>query len=89
MQKGYTLIVGSLLVVIVGVVLLTAQNESKQPTGVETESVDLVDVTETTVSPNPESIDYVNISAEAGFENVYRLEGNFGAWIEAGHEIES
>ena len=26
---------------------------------------------------------------EAGFENVYRLEGNYGAWEEAGYDIET
>lgn len=25
---------------------------------------------------------------EAGFENVYRLEGNYSAWVEAGYEVE-
>jgi rhodanese-related sulfurtransferase len=25
---------------------------------------------------------------DAGFENVYRLEGNFGAWVDAGYEVE-
>ena len=25
---------------------------------------------------------------DAGFENVYRLEGNFGAWVDAGFEVE-
>jgi rhodanese-related sulfurtransferase len=25
---------------------------------------------------------------DAGFENVYRLEGNFGAWVEAGYGVE-
>jgi rhodanese-related sulfurtransferase len=26
---------------------------------------------------------------EAGFENVYRLEGNYGAWVEAGYPVET
>lgn len=26
--------------------------------------------------------------ADEGFSNVYRLEGNYGAWIDAGYEIE-
>ncbi len=26
---------------------------------------------------------------EAGFENVYRLEGNYSAWVEAGHPVET
>ena len=25
---------------------------------------------------------------DAGFENVYRLEGNFGAWVDAGYDVE-
>ena len=25
---------------------------------------------------------------DAGFENVYRLEGNYGAWVDAGYPIE-
>jgi rhodanese-related sulfurtransferase len=25
---------------------------------------------------------------DAGFEHVYRLEGNFGAWLDAGYEVE-
>lgn len=25
---------------------------------------------------------------DAGFENVYRLEGNYGAWVEAGYDVE-
>ena len=25
---------------------------------------------------------------DAGFEKVFRLEGNFGAWVDAGYEVE-
>ena len=25
---------------------------------------------------------------DAGFENVYRLEGNFGSWVDAGFDVE-
>ncbi len=160
MKKGYTLVVGSLLVVIIGVIWLTAKNKPEQPVVVETEPIEQLELAETAVSPNPESISYINISAEAlkqlmnngeeitiidvspsyeqghipgainyylgdgsldraipnldpegtyvvychvdevsiaganklveaGFENVYRLEGNYGAWVEAGYEVES
>ena len=26
---------------------------------------------------------------DAGFEHVYRLEGNYGAWLEAGYDVET
>ncbi|MBE0700129.1 MAG: rhodanese-like domain-containing protein, partial [Acholeplasmataceae bacterium] len=26
---------------------------------------------------------------DAGFENVYRLEGNYSAWVEAGYPVEN
>ena len=25
---------------------------------------------------------------DAGFKKVYRLEGNFSAWVDAGHDVE-
>ena len=25
---------------------------------------------------------------DAGFKNVYRLEGNYGAWVDAGNDVE-
>lgn len=160
MKKNYTLIVGSLLVVIIGVIWLTAKNKPDQPVVMETEPVEQIEVVETAANSKPESISYVNISAEAlkqlmengaeltiidvspsyeqghipgainyylgngsldraipnlnpektyvvychvdevsiagaeklveaGFENVYRLAGNYGAWVEAGYEVES
>jgi rhodanese-related sulfurtransferase len=34
------------------------------------------------------SIAGANKLIEAGFENVYRLEGNYSAWVEAGYDVE-
>ncbi|AUD64229.1 hypothetical protein BK011_00425 [Tenericutes bacterium MZ-XQ] len=35
------------------------------------------------------SIAGANKLIEAGFENVYRLEGNYSAWVEAGYPVET
>ena len=51
-----------------------------------------------TLDPNGEYLVYCHIDSvaiagaqkliDAGFTTVYRLEGNYGAWVDAGYEIE-
>jgi rhodanese-related sulfurtransferase len=35
------------------------------------------------------AISGAQLMEDAGFENVYRLEGNFGAWVNAGYDVEN
>ena len=38
-------------------------------------------------SRNEESRTAVKIMADNGFQNVYRLQGNYGAWVDAGFPV--
>ena len=37
---------------------------------------------------NPPAMAGAQLMEDAGFENVYRLEGNFSAWVDAGYDVE-